>query len=288
VCRSVAGIALLAKAGFLTPADKCIVSRGLDVFLNVGNADCATSGLSGFAAETADMGSLFKMVNNGNNVLAIVDEMSAGTSNLEGSNICIAYITALTKTNTIGIVSTHFDDVLNAHELINLPKIQMANDNGNFSYKLTDGVCDYRYATQVMRELLIPENICDHADKLIARSITVKHVTKLSAIEIVVQKLGDFHDCLWKNVQCPIIYSSCLYLLKCEGGFWYVGESDNIRQRYKTHFASKKKPIEMYVWRMANKSLARRHESEITALLKQKGIPLLSSNDGAHTHFGNN
>ena len=306
VCRSVAGIAILARAGFLVPADKCIVSRGLDVFLNVGNGDCATSGLSGFAAETADMGSLFKMVNNGNNVLAIVDEMSAGTSNLEGSNICIAYITALTKTNTIGIISTHFDDVLSAPELKNLPKIQMHNDNGNFSYKLTDGVCDYRYATKVMRELLIPENICDHADELMARSITAKKSSipvkktgpwpsappnKICPVIFVCKKLGTASNpfvILKRNIQAPTISCSCLYLLKCEGGFWYVGESDNIGQRYKTHFASKKKPIEMYVWRMANKSLARRHESEITTLLKQKGIPLLSSNDGNHKHFGNN
>jgi len=288
VCRSVAACALLAKAGFLTPADKCIVSRGLDVFLNVGNGDCATSGLSGFAAETADMGSLFKMVNNGNNVLAIVDEMSAGTSTLEGSNICIAYITALSKTNTIGLVSTHFDDVLSAPELKNLPKIQMANDNGNFSYKLADGVCDYRYATKVMRELLIPENICDHADELIARSITVKKVIKLSAFEIVVQKLGDFHICLGKNMQCPVISSSCLYLLKCEGGFWYIGESDNIQKRSKTHFASTKKPMKMWIWQLANKSYARRMESNITSIFKRRAIPLLSSNDGNHTHFGGN
>ena len=164
----------------------------------------------------------------------------------------------------------------------------MANDNGNFSYKTTDGVCSYRYATKVMRELLIPFEICDHADELIARSITVKKFGVLSPVDVIVKKLGDYHVCLGKNMQCSVISSSCLYLLKCEGGFWYVGESDNIAQRYKTHFASKKKPIEMYVWRMANKSLARRHESEITSILKQKGIPLLSSNDGNHTHFGNN
>ena len=286
VCRSVAGIALLAKAGFLVPADKCIVSRGLDVFLNVGNGDCATSGLSGFAAETADMGSLFKMVNNGNNVLAIVDEMSAGTSNLEGSNICIAYISALTKTNTVGLISTHFDDVLNAPELKNLPKIKMETDNGNFSYKTTPGICNYRFATSVMRKFLIPENICGHADELISRSITLRKTIKLSALDVVVQKLGDFHVCLGKNMQCPLISSSCMYLLACEGGWWYVGESDNVAQRSKTHFSSKKKPIKMWIWKMANKSLARRHETETTEILKQKGYSLLSSNDGAHSHFG--
>jgi predicted GIY-YIG superfamily endonuclease len=226
------------------------------------------------------------MVNNGNNVLAIVDEMSAGTSTLEGSNICIAYIDALSKTNTIGLVSTHFDDVLNAPELKNLPKIQMDHDNGNFNYKTTPGVCSYRYATSVMRQFLIPENICSHADELISKSITLRKTIKLSALDIVVQQMGDFHVCLGKNMQCPVLESSCLYLLKCESEFYYVGESDNVAQRFKTHFASKKKPTNMWIWRMDNKSLARRHESEITSILKQKGYSLLSSNDGAHSHFG--
>ena len=286
VCRSIAAVALLAKVGFLVPADYCVVSADLDIFLNVGNGDCATSGLSGFAAETSDMSSLFQMVKNGNNVLAIVDEMSAGTSTLEGSNICIAYISALSKSNTIGIVSTHFDDVLNAPELKNLQKIKMETENGNFSYKTTPGICNYRFATSVMRKFLIPENICGHADELISRSITLRKTIKLSALDVACQKLGTFHICLGKNMQCPVISSSCMYLLACEGGWWYVGESDNVGQRYKTHFSSKKNPVKMYIWRMDNKSLARRHETEITSILKKKGYSLLSSNDGAHSHFG--
>ena len=287
VCRSIAACALLAKAGFLVPADYCVVSVDLDIFLNVGNADCATSGLSGFAAETADMGSLFKMVNNGNNVLAIVDEMSAGTSTLEGSNICIAYISALSQSNTIGIVSTHFDDVLNAPELKNLQKIKMETDNGNFSYKTKPGICNYRFATSVMRKFLIPENICGHADELISRSITVRKTIKLSALDIVVQKLGDFPRLSWKKYAMSSTFeSSCMYLLACEGGFWYIGESDNVAQRFKTHCASSKKPINMWIWKMENKSLARKMESETTSILKQKKYSLLSSNDGAHSHFG--
>jgi len=288
VCRSVAGIALLANAGFLVPANKCTVSRGLDIFLNVGNADCATSGLSGFAAETADIAALFKMVENNKNVLVVVDEMAAGTSNIEGSVACISYLHALSKLKTIGIVSTHFDDVLNACELKNLPKIQMSNDNGNFSYSIVPGICDYRYATQVMRKYKIPDYVCDYADNLIAEFITVKKNIKLSALEIVEQQIGIFDLCLDKNMQCPTISRSCLYILECMGGFWYVGESDNIAQRSKTHFASKKKPINMYIWRMDNKSLARKMETEITSILKQKGIPLLSSTDGNHSHFGGN
>jgi predicted GIY-YIG superfamily endonuclease len=137
-----------------------------------------------------------------------------------------------------------------------------------------------------MRKFLIPENICGHADELIAKSITVRKTIKLSALDVACQKLGTFHICLGKNMQCPVIESSCMYLLACEGGWWYVGESDNIAQRFKTHFTSKKKPINMYIWRMDNKSIARRHESEITSILKKKGYSLLSSNDGAHSHFG--
>tara|TARA_B110001452_G_scaffold265888_1_gene271457 strand:- start:89 stop:2926 length:2838 start_codon:yes stop_codon:yes gene_type:complete len=289
LCRSVAGIAILAKAGFLVPADYCVVSQGLDIFLNVGNADCATSGLSGWSSECNDMASLFQMVGGENHVLAIIDELCAGTSSREGIPSCIGYIKALATTNTIGLVSTHFDDVLSSHELEDIPKKQMENDgNGQFTYKLIDGVCRYRYATLAMRKAGVPEYVVDDIDERISRSFTVKKVTELSPIDVIVNKLGDFHICLGKSMQCPVISSSCLYLLKCAGGFYYIGESDNIAQRFKTHFASTKNPTKMWIWQMENKSLARKMESNITSIFKRRAIPLLSSNDGNHTHFGGN
>ena len=289
VCRSVAAIAILAKAGYLVPAKTCSVSQNLNVFLNVGNGDAMTSNMSGFGAEASDMASLFQMTGNGNNVLAICDEMAAGTSHLEGSAVAIAYISALSKRNTIGLVSTHFESVLSAKEMETIPKKQMESLQGQFTYKLIGGICKYHYATTTCRQVGIPEEICVHADQIISKSIDVVcDISEQSAVEIITKIIGNYNFCLEKKVQCPVITTSCLYLLECEGGFYYVGESDNVAKRFKTHFASEKRPTKMYIFKMKNKSYARKMESEITSILKCRGIPLLSSNDGQHIHFGNN
>lgn len=288
VCRSVAGIALLAKTGYLVPSSSCQVSQNLNVFLNVGNADCMMNNLSGFGAEAADMASLFQMTANNQHVLAICDEIAAGTSNVEGSALAIAYITALLKTNTIGFVSTHFDTVLVSPELVQLSKQQMQRENGQFTYRIIPGICSHRYATETARKVGVPESICQHADNIIAKSsgIVVDQYSEWNAVDILVEALGDYALVLEKNHQCPVVCSSCLYLLKCDSGFVYIGESDDLAKRFTTHFASEKRPSQMYVWKMKSKSEARRKETEMTAILKRKGVLLISSCDGNHTHFG--
>ena len=288
VCRAVAGIALLAKAGYLVPATSCSVSQNLNIFLNVGNADCMLNNLSGFGAEAADMASLFRMTAKHQQVLAICDEIAAGTSQIEGSAIAIAYITALFKTNTIGFCSTHFEKVLTATELVKLPKMQMERVNNRFTYKMKPGVCEYRYATETARKVGVPLLICEHANQLIAAATgtVVAVAADRTAIDIVVELLGEYTLLLEQQLQCPVLASSCLYLLKCQGNFFYVGETDNLEKRFRTHFAGDKKPVSMYVWKMESKSKARQVESEVTHLLQRNEIALLSSNDGNHSHFG--
>jgi len=285
ICRSVAAIAILAKAGYLVPASSCSVSQNLNVFLNVGNADCAMNNLSGFGAEAQDMASLFKMTNHNSHVLAICDEIAAGTSAKEGSAIAVAYITALIQTQTIGLVSTHFDEV--TERLQQLPKKQMERSKNQFTYKMIEGVCQHRYATSTCRQVGIPEHICCHADEIIAQTSTiVVEKTEQSAVDLIVGLLGSYSIVLDKNDQCPVIASSCLYLLACKAGFFYLGESDNIQKRFQTHFSSTKKPTKMFIWTVLSKSFARKKESEITTMFKTKGIPLISSKDSQHTHFG--
>lgn len=297
VCRAVAGIALLAKAGYLVPSSSCSVSQNLNIFLNVGNADCMLTNLSGFGAEAADMASLFQMTAKHQHVLAICDEIAAGTSELEGSAIATAYITALFKTHTIGFCSTHFEKVLTARELTNLPKMQMERVNHRFTYKMKPGVCEYRYATETARKVGVPLLICEHAERLIAAATSTVAATLaqqtsieagklVNALDIVVELLGESALTLEGGQQCPAFASSCLYLLKCQGNFCYVGETDNLEQRFRTHFAGAKKPVSMHVWKMESKSKARQVESEVTHLLQRNEIALLSSSDGNHSHFG--
>ena len=287
LCRAIGGAALLAKTGFMVPATSVVISPNLNVFLNVGTADCAENNLSGFGAECVDMIALLEMTDSGQ-TLAISDEIFSGTSYIEGTGMTVAFLRALMQTNTVGIFSTHFDAVLAHPKLNELCKLKMEHSDHGFTYKMQPGVCTFRYATTTARRLGMRESICAEADE-ISRELSGKTQPKLvsrSVDEMVRDLLGkEPLFVLEKGLQCPPLASSVVYLLECPSG-WYVGETDNLSQRFKTHFQSDKQPNRMLVWKVSNKSVARKVEAALGTFLQTRGVTLLSVNDNNHTHFG--
>lgn len=287
LCRAIGGAALLAKTGFMVPATSAVVSPNLNVFLNVGSADCAENNLSGFGAECVDMIALLEMTET-EQTLAISDEIFSGTSYSEGTGMTVAFLRALMQRNTVGIFSTHFDAVLEHPKLKELCKLKMEHVDNGFTYKMQPGVCTFRYATTTARQLGMPESICAEADE-IRRELSGERQPKLvsrSVDEMVRDFLGKKPlFVLEKGLQCPPLASSVVYLLECPSG-WYVGETDNLSQRFRTHFKSDKQPSRMLVWGMDNKSRARKVEAGLGTYLQTQGVTLLSVNDNNHTHFG--
>ena len=287
LCRAIGGAALLAKTGFMVPATSAVVSPNLNVFLNVGSADCAENNLSGFGAECVDMIALLEMTET-EQTLAISDEIFSGTSYSEGTGMTVAFLRALMQRNTVGIFSTHFDAVLAHPKLKELCKLKMEHVDNGFTYKMQPGVCTFRYATTTARQLGMPESICAEADE-IRRELSGERQPKL--VSRSVDEMGrDFLGkkplfVLEKGLQCPPLASSVVYLLECPSG-WYVGETDNLSQRFRTHFKSDKQPRRMLVWGMDNKSRARKVEAGLGTYLQTRGVTLLSVNDNNHTHFG--
>ena len=184
--------------------------------------------------------------------------------------------------------SEHFDAVLEHPKLKELCKLKMEHVDNGFTYKMQPGVCTFRYATTTARQLGMPESICAEADE-IRRELSGERQPKLvsrSVDEMVRDLLGkDPLFVLEKGLQCPPLASSVVYLLECPSG-WYVGETDNLSQRFKTHFQSDKQPSRMLVWGMDNKSRARKVEAALGTYLQTQGVTMISVNDNNHTHFG--
>ena len=287
LCRATAAAALLAKTGLMVPAQYAKIPSNLGIFLRAGTADCAQNQLSGFASECIDIASLIHMTQNGP-TLALVDEIASGTSSLEGSALAVAIIEELTKSKTIGFFSTHFDQMFTHAEIEKVPKMQMEMKSNVFTYKLINGVCQYRFATKIARENGIPECICQHADAIIQKDLKIQpSSTKADVLDIASQRLERRYDLvLRKGECCPTITQSCVYLLDCPGG-WYVGETDDLNTRFQKHLTTKK-PRYMYAWKMKNKSEARHMETTLMDDLKRARTTLLSTKDGCHIHFGGN
>lgn len=78
--------------------------------------------------------------------------------------------------------------------------------------------------------------------------------------------------------------SSCLYLLRTKDGFFYVGETDDIMARVKTHRGTTGKIGADFVYFVVpqGKTFSRKLESSIIRELAAGGFPMLSTNDGKH------
>lgn len=285
--RSLAASAILAKAGFMVPADSASFSPGLCVFLNAGNADCALNDLSGYGAECVDMIALEKMAMK-SPTLAICDEIASGTSDREGTAMALAYLKRFNELGVIGLFSTHFDRVLTDKSVEDVPKFQMKRENGQFTFVMCEGVCKFRHATNIARSLGMSEEICSQADKFIADmdgEIELFDNVVKSPTDYMRDYIGCSYDFVWKKgEQCPAVAKSCVYLLQSQDG-WYVGETDNIGMRIKNH-SKKKNPECIYVWFVDNKSMAKKIETIVGRRLSFGGFTMLSVNDNNHTHFG--
>jgi hypothetical protein len=83
-----------------------------------------------------------------------------------------------------------------------------------------------------------------------------------------------------------LISFACLYLLLLPDGTTYLGESDAIAERLKTHRRAKGKAIECAVFPVrGGKSVARRLETQALAALQQAGLSPRNFSDGRHRNF---
>jgi hypothetical protein len=78
--------------------------------------------------------------------------------------------------------------------------------------------------------------------------------------------------------------SSCLYILRTKDGFFYVGETDDIMTRVKTHRGTTGKIGSEFVYFVVSqgKTFSRKLESSVIRELAAGGFPMLSTNDGKH------
>ena len=79
--------------------------------------------------------------------------------------------------------------------------------------------------------------------------------------------------------------ASCVYAFRTAEGV-YVGETDSVRDRLKKHARTFGAFGDALVVRVADKSAARKAEALALRRLQALGVPLASSADAAHVHFG--
>eukprot|EP00873_Tetraselmis_striata_P014384 jgi/Tetstr1/434648/TSEL_023739.t1 len=86
--------------------------------------------------------------------------------------------------------------------------------------------------------------------------------------------------------------TSCVYVCAWDSGYFYCGETDDIKTRIKAHSTSDRhnvtrgRAMEVAYVPLASKSSAREVEAALQRKLRHEGFPMLSTADAAHRNFG--
>lgn len=104
-------LTLMAQYGMFVPAREMRMGLKDFVYVSMGDTQSVQTGLSTFGAEVSDM--IEALDRSSQYGLILVDELARGTNPREGYAICAAIVKYLTKSNSICIITTHFDGIGN-------------------------------------------------------------------------------------------------------------------------------------------------------------------------------
>ena len=313
VLRSTAAAALLSTCGLCAPLGQGSYIRRFDhVFVRGASADVPTEHKSAFGAEMGDVAALLRSC--GERSLVFVDELGRGTSPRDGTRLAAAVLEEMARSGMSGMFASHLHDILSLplQGSARIHKKQIAihesDEAGNelsrysWTYRIQDGECTDSMALVTAARFGLPEKVLERAEYF-ARFLSGTELLSSGNVEAHTTDTNDFNDLKYvqniaetitgsSSVAIPPLWSappslegeSCVYILQLKEPIrYYVGETDNLRQRLEQHRAKGGSWASLEAVAVpvdGGKSEARAFESLMIRQLSQAGFPLESTADG--------
>ena len=268
--RGVAAVSLLTQCGLFSPcAKQSTIPKFNSIFLRTGTLDCAYERRSSFANEMVD---ITAMLNTSGKVLMLVDEPCSNTRPSEGSHLLASIVNNIPK-DTIGIITTHFDEVNTINQRVSWHQLTASLKGHDCvpDFALTSGKCTNSMAICVAIASGMPSNI---VKELIHDDDTENQVLD------VIYKMGLNASKWTPGEYVSAMHMSVVYVLIMEKTV-YVGETDRVFRRFHTH-VMQKNPHTGYIVNLASKSQAMVLESRLQRELTFYNVRIESLTDMAH------
>ena len=319
--RSTGAVALLTSCGLCAPLCSDSEIRRFDnIFVRGASADVPTENKSAFGAEMGEIAALLRSC--GHDSLVFVDELGRGTSPRDGTCIAAAVLESMAGAGINGIFATHLHAIIDL-PLLDWDRIQekrmainddtVHNGDVSWTYRIEDGVCTESMALVTAARFGLPTQILSRAasftDFLNTYEKSTRPVTKESPKSRLSPKPENIlqHESLGLLEACKVIGcsdtamqipprwqapsslegTSCVYILELNESpsycRYYVGETDSIGQRLKSHRAKGGAWTQATAAAFAvygGKTQARNMESLAIQRLAQAGFSLISISDG--------
>ena len=102
----------LFQFGFYVPAISADIMPVNEVFINTGDHQSETNGLSSFADEILKVNQIIKKVKNEEKLLVLIDELARTTNPEEGKALVSAFIQIMKTYKVMSVISTHYSGIL--------------------------------------------------------------------------------------------------------------------------------------------------------------------------------
>ena len=290
--RTIGVVSLLANAGLMVPAKHAKIHKISNLLVVSPNGDRPVEGLSAFAAEADAMSvAIRESAPKGGlsqSTLLLIDEFGRGTSGRDASALSAAAIEWVSKQNHVACIwATHL------HELFGMPQLEINKWIQMEGFKLLAGKCTDSKGIETALERGFPKDIVNAAF-LIRNGPESISPEPIESSRCPVKRLQTrlFPDTGHVGVieldpgllPPPSLQSSALvYVLRFSGEKYYVGETEDFRQRIKAHKKRfKAHPEKIWIIKQPDKTQARALETSLIQAFLADGVALLSTTDGSH------
>lgn len=139
--RMVGQIVSAASYGMFVPCESAKVCLFNHIHISVGDDQSIEKGLSTFGAEIINLKSAIN--NSGRRSLILIDELAGGTNPKEGFAITKAVVEYLKKTESLSVLTTHYDNVADDKGIQNLQVAGLKLPEGINEFSNIDDISKY-------------------------------------------------------------------------------------------------------------------------------------------------
>ncbi|MBO4654985.1 MAG: hypothetical protein J5644_05535 [Bacteroidales bacterium] len=134
----------LCQFGFFVPAASAEIALVDDILFSIGDQQSEMNGLSSFAVEILNIDKIIKAVKEGQQILALVDELARTTNPEEGKALVSSFIQIMQQYHTDALITTHYGGLQSDCRRLRVKGLKIKNNEKNITPENINRYMDYQ------------------------------------------------------------------------------------------------------------------------------------------------
>ena len=134
----------MCQFGFFVPAASAEIALVDDILFSIGDQQSEMNGLSSFAVEILNIDKIIKAVKEGQQILALVDELARTTNPEEGKALVSSFIQIMQQYLTDALITTHYGGLQSDCRRLRVKGLKIKNNEKNITPENINRYMDYQ------------------------------------------------------------------------------------------------------------------------------------------------